>query len=111
MASLRPDIILLTTPHGVALTNDFAIYKNSAGAGFASLGSDLHNASFPQYRISRSATLVRTVLVRAARVASPLAPGCLPTVGLVPLVQASRLPPAPTLARHRPTRTTHGTPL
>lgn len=35
LSDLNPDIILLTTPHGMALTNDFAIYKNSAGDGFA----------------------------------------------------------------------------
>ena len=51
IASLRPDIIMLSTPHGVALTNDFAFYTNSAGAGFAAVGGDLQNKSFPIYKV------------------------------------------------------------
>ena len=30
---LKPDIIFLTTPHGVSLNNDYVIYGNSKAAG------------------------------------------------------------------------------
>jgi aromatic ring-opening dioxygenase LigB subunit len=55
--SLEPDIIFLTTPHGVALSNNFAIYENTKGKGYAELGQDLHNKSFPTYKIYRSASM------------------------------------------------------
>ena len=51
IAALRPDIIFLTTPHGIALERDFAVYENSNASGFASIGQDLHNDSFPQYKV------------------------------------------------------------
>lgn len=33
MNTLNPDVIFLTTPHGLALDNDFLIYKNSNESG------------------------------------------------------------------------------
>ena len=39
---------------GVALDNDFAVFSNSNGSGFALVGSDLHNASFPSYKVPLS---------------------------------------------------------
>ena len=51
ISALRPELIFLTTPHGMALERDFAVYENSNASGFASIGQDLHNASFPQYRV------------------------------------------------------------
>ena len=61
ISSLKPDIIVLTTPHGMSLTNNFAIYENSAGEGFAELGSDLHNKSFHKYKIFRSVNFAPTI--------------------------------------------------
>ena len=52
--ALRPELVLLTTPHGMALERDFAVYENSNASGFASIGQDLHNASFPQYKVELS---------------------------------------------------------
>ena len=52
---LKPDVILLTTPHGMALERDIAVYQNTDGKGYAVIGEDLHNASFPSYKVlSRS---------------------------------------------------------
>lgn len=51
IASLRPDIVFLSTPHGVALGNDFAAYSNSFAGGFAAVGGDLHNKSFIPYKV------------------------------------------------------------
>ena len=48
ISALQPELIVLTTPHGMALERDFAVYENSNASGFASIGADLHNASFPQ---------------------------------------------------------------
>ena len=52
VAALRPDIIVLTTPHGIESERDFAFYRNTNGSGFAHLGDDLHNASFPGYDVN-----------------------------------------------------------
>jgi aromatic ring-opening dioxygenase LigB subunit len=47
LSSLAPDVVLLSTPHGIALSNDFGIYLSSNASGTALIGGDLHNASFP----------------------------------------------------------------
>ena len=49
--SLNPDIIVLMSPHSVALTRDFAIMQNSQGYGFAEIGQDLHNSSVEPYKV------------------------------------------------------------
>jgi aromatic ring-opening dioxygenase LigB subunit len=46
-----PDLIFLSTPHGIALSNDFGIYLGSKASGSADIGKDLHNASYPPYRV------------------------------------------------------------
>jgi aromatic ring-opening dioxygenase LigB subunit len=51
LVALAPDAVLLSTPHAIALSVDFAVYGNSVGAGFAAIGQDLHNASFPLRRV------------------------------------------------------------
>jgi aromatic ring-opening dioxygenase LigB subunit len=56
IASLHPDVIFLSTPHGVALSNDFAMYTNSLAAGFAAIGGDLHNASVVPYKVPLNST-------------------------------------------------------
>ena len=49
-----PDLILLSTPHGIALTRDFALYLGSTASGTATIGKDLHNASHASYTIGLS---------------------------------------------------------
>ena len=49
--SLNPELIVMLSPHNVALTNDFAIMQNSQGYGFAEIGQDLHNTSIEPYKI------------------------------------------------------------
>merc|ERR1711924_562808 len=44
-------MVMLTTPHGLEDSNDFLLYSNTNAAGYAELGQDLHNASFPSYRV------------------------------------------------------------
>jgi aromatic ring-opening dioxygenase LigB subunit len=46
-----PDLILLSTPHGIALSDDFGIYLGSTASGSADIGKDLHNASRAPYRL------------------------------------------------------------
>jgi aromatic ring-opening dioxygenase LigB subunit len=41
----KPDIILLSTPHGIKLDNDFGIYMSEKGHGYATIGGDIHNNS------------------------------------------------------------------
>jgi aromatic ring-opening dioxygenase LigB subunit len=57
VAAARPDLIVLITPHGLALDNDFAVFTNSNGSGFALIGQDLHNTSFPSYKVPLSVAL------------------------------------------------------
>ena len=65
IASLRPDVLLLSTPHGVALQNDFALYANSRADGFAAVGGDLHNASVTPYKVPLNATIMDANLTKA----------------------------------------------
>ena len=57
IAAAKPDIIFLITPHGLESTVDAAIYRNTEASGFALLGQDLHNASFPGYKVPLNVTL------------------------------------------------------
>ena len=57
LSRLEPDIIFLSTPHGVALSNDFAFYQNDLAAGFAAVGGDLHNASVVPYNVPLNVSL------------------------------------------------------
>ena len=38
-----PDIIMLSTPHGLASDREFLLYANTNGSGHADIGQDLHN--------------------------------------------------------------------
>ena len=42
---IQPDYILLSTPHGVALSNDFAMYLDATASGSASIGGDAWHAN------------------------------------------------------------------
>jgi len=53
----KPDLVLLTTPHGIELSSDYALYMNTNASGFAQIGADLHNASFPGYKVPLSVGL------------------------------------------------------
>ena len=55
---MKPDILLLFTPHAVALQNDFAIYMNTKAKGHADIGQDLHDNVTKIYRISLNVHLV-----------------------------------------------------
>ena len=46
-----PDLVFLSTPHGIALSNDFGIYLGSKASGSADIGKDLHNATHASYRV------------------------------------------------------------
>jgi len=54
LSETQPDVVVLITPHGQALSDQFAVYLNAEGAGFANLGQDLHNASSPLVRVEES---------------------------------------------------------
>ncbi|CAJ1930853.1 unnamed protein product [Cylindrotheca closterium] len=51
---VRPEIIILSTPHGIKLDNDFGIYMNDKGAGFATIGGDvIGNSTYKkEYNVS-----------------------------------------------------------
>eukprot|EP00041_Stephanoeca_diplocostata_P026482 m.715272 g.715272 ORF g.715272 m.715272 type:complete len:332 (-) comp22978_c0_seq12:2905-3900(-) len=57
IAQVKPDLVLLTTPHGIELSNSYAFYTNTNGSGFALIGQDLHNASFPSYKVPLSVSM------------------------------------------------------
>eukprot|EP00823_Brevimastigomonas_motovehiculus_P007014 TRINITY_DN6033_c0_g1_i1.p1 TRINITY_DN6033_c0_g1~~TRINITY_DN6033_c0_g1_i1.p1 ORF type:complete len:326 (-),score=43.60 TRINITY_DN6033_c0_g1_i1:251-1183(-) len=46
ISDLKPDLIFLSTPHGLAGSDDFLLYSNTNASGFAAIGQDLHNSSF-----------------------------------------------------------------
>eukprot|EP01062_Namystynia_karyoxenos_P081247 TRINITY_DN888_c1_g1_i1.p1 TRINITY_DN888_c1_g1~~TRINITY_DN888_c1_g1_i1.p1 ORF type:complete len:330 (+),score=91.99 TRINITY_DN888_c1_g1_i1:69-992(+) len=50
------DAVVLSTPHGLELDNNFLVYLNSAESGSTTLGQDLHNASFPGYEVRMNVT-------------------------------------------------------
>lgn len=56
LMEMEPDIILLSSPHGLEDSNSFMFYANNQANGFALLGQDLHNASFPCYRFDLNST-------------------------------------------------------
>eukprot|EP00656_Telonema_subtile_P031824 TRINITY_DN34858_c0_g1_i1.p1 TRINITY_DN34858_c0_g1~~TRINITY_DN34858_c0_g1_i1.p1 ORF type:complete len:330 (-),score=68.16 TRINITY_DN34858_c0_g1_i1:317-1306(-) len=58
LAGLEPDTVVLTTPHGLELDWDLAIYGNSRLEGEAVVGRDLdesYGTEFPKYTVRSSA--------------------------------------------------------
>jgi aromatic ring-opening dioxygenase LigB subunit len=53
---VRPDIIFLSTPHGIKLDNDFSIFMGSRGSGTVSIGNDLYNKT-KSYNVSMEVDL------------------------------------------------------
>lgn len=51
VGSLAPEVVVLVTPHGVALGRDFVLYANSAADGYAAIGADLHDPARPGYQV------------------------------------------------------------
>lgn len=54
MRDMKPDLVFLSTPHGLELDNNFLIYKNANESGSADVGQDLHNSSFPGFLVNLS---------------------------------------------------------
>jgi aromatic ring-opening dioxygenase LigB subunit len=42
-AGIDPDLVFLSTPHGVALSHDFGVYLDAQGSGSAEIGLDLQD--------------------------------------------------------------------
>ena len=53
---MKPDLIFLSTPHGLELAIDFLIYENQNESGYALLGGDLDNSSFIEYKVELNMT-------------------------------------------------------
>mmetsp|Transcript_19623 Transcript_19623/g.78076 ORF Transcript_19623/g.78076 Transcript_19623/m.78076 type:complete len:359 (+) Transcript_19623:27-1103(+) len=66
----RVEAVLVLTPHGISAEGVVAAYDASTASGFARLGDDLHNASFPDYDVPLNATL-DAALTAALSAASP----------------------------------------
>lgn len=60
IASLRPDVIFLSTPHGIADYNNFVLYLNRRGVGFA----DTDNCACPPCCYSINVTLASEIATR-----------------------------------------------
>lgn len=56
MNEMKPDVIFLTTPHGMALDTDFLIYENEQESGYALVGEDLHNSSVNLTKVTLNIT-------------------------------------------------------
>lgn len=57
----KPDIILLSTPHGIKLDRNYGIYASPRGHGHVTIGGDLHNNSTKSYNVSLDIDLAPTV--------------------------------------------------
>ena len=58
IAALSPDIIFISTPHGISTDRDFLFYENSVGSGYALVGEDMPpSAQFQSYKVPLNATL------------------------------------------------------
>ena len=56
MDDMKPDLILLTTPHGLKLEHSYLIYENEIESGDAMIGADLHDPSFHSLRLHLNIT-------------------------------------------------------
>jgi aromatic ring-opening dioxygenase LigB subunit len=54
IAGIDPDLVFLSTPHGVVLSHDFGIYLNAHGSGSAEIGLDLHSNDTSPYTVTLS---------------------------------------------------------
>eukprot|EP00730_Choanoeca_flexa_P003725 TRINITY_DN11486_c0_g1_i3.p2 TRINITY_DN11486_c0_g1~~TRINITY_DN11486_c0_g1_i3.p2 ORF type:complete len:171 (+),score=7.10 TRINITY_DN11486_c0_g1_i3:284-796(+) len=54
---LQAAVVVITTPHGLASTQDYLWYLNHNGSGFALLGQDLHNGTAKEYKAYLSAQM------------------------------------------------------
>ncbi|EGD78616.1 hypothetical protein PTSG_01592, partial [Salpingoeca rosetta] len=61
LQDLSVDVVFMTTPHGLADDTNFLLYRNTNGSGYALIGQDLHNASFPSYKVPLHASLAPNV--------------------------------------------------
>eukprot|EP00756_Hemistasia_phaeocysticola_P049736 Hpha_TRINITY_DN24295_c0_g1::TRINITY_DN24295_c0_g1_i1::g.36062::m.36062 len=50
------DLIFLSTPHGLELSQNFLVYLNPTADGYAPIGQDLHNTSAPGYKVRMNTT-------------------------------------------------------
>eukprot|EP01083_Nonionella_stella_P150143 477806_1 len=51
MDDMQPDLIFLTTPHGLKLNRNFLVYENGMEQGYAMVGDDLHDPQFKSTKI------------------------------------------------------------
>jgi aromatic ring-opening dioxygenase LigB subunit len=52
ISNTDPDIVILSTPHGIELTHDYGLYLGSHARGFATIGLDLANST--KYKVHLS---------------------------------------------------------
>jgi aromatic ring-opening dioxygenase LigB subunit len=53
ISNADPDIVFLSTPHGIELTHDFGLYLGSHARGYATIGSDLANSTTYKVHLSQ----------------------------------------------------------
>ena len=76
IVTVSPEVIIMISPHAVALDDDYGVYLSSGAEGFADIGLDAHNSSVAVYRIYEKArmdpALAQTVIksLRASGVGS-----------------------------------------
>lgn len=77
IARVDPDVIFLSTPHGIELSTDYGIYLGSHASGHATIGADLPNSTeyivkLPQ--IDLEPTLSKDLLVKLGNETSGILP-------------------------------------
>eukprot|EP00668_Euglena_longa_P002837 GGOE01003318.1.p1 GENE.GGOE01003318.1~~GGOE01003318.1.p1 ORF type:complete len:370 (-),score=68.55 GGOE01003318.1:35-1144(-) len=75
LSATAPEVLLLSTPHGLSSSQEFLLYSNSEGKGFAAIGRDLHDPSIVPYDIRLDlhlgANLTKQLLVSLKKAAVP----------------------------------------
>jgi len=72
VGAMNPVLFFLSTPHGMNLNRDFIMWGNSNASGFAMLGDDLHNSSFPSYKVEMKVPVARDVALQMQAALSKL---------------------------------------
>ena len=67
---MEPDVIFLTTPHGLKLNHNFLIYENDFETGDAFVGDDLHDAAIKPHKLHLNISTHKALARKVVRLLS-----------------------------------------
>lgn len=85
---LTPDVVFITTPHGLELSSQFLIYENSVDSGSAPIGGDVPHGS-AKYKVPLT---VNTDVALASQLREQLTSAGLPVSGIRAFADSEPLP-------------------